>query len=160
MVDTFENRVRTRLKDLDLSMRAASLRAEKSADFVRNIFRNPGQMPQGRNMALLAKALEVSPMWLATGDGPMSPSDGGGFSALSVFESDDDLRVAVYQASHEVLSVLQRKPFDYDLSDRDVSSLALTISKTFTRHNGSAESQLESMTSDLLREREIRKLEG
>ena len=63
-------RVQSRLKKLDLSMRKASLEAGLSDAFIRNIISGKSESPRGINLSKLAQTLQTTESWLLTGDGP------------------------------------------------------------------------------------------
>lgn len=64
-------RIDKRRKELRLSREETSRRAGFSADLLRNLARNPSQQPSAKALYGLAKALNVSPDWLLTGEGAM-----------------------------------------------------------------------------------------
>lgn len=70
MTSTIADRVQSRLKKLDLSMRKASLDAGLSDAFIRNIMSGKSVSPRGINLTKLARALRTSESWLLSGDGP------------------------------------------------------------------------------------------
>jgi phage repressor protein C with HTH and peptisase S24 domain len=69
MTETLLERIDKRLKDLNISAAKASVLAGGSRDLIRGMKRKPGQMPQGRMLAGLARALETNEQWLMTGEG-------------------------------------------------------------------------------------------
>lgn len=70
MTSTIADRVQSRLKKLDLSMRKASLDAGLSDAFIRNIMSGKSVSPRGINLTKLAGVLQTSETWLLSGDGP------------------------------------------------------------------------------------------
>lgn len=67
MSETLHDRIRKRLKDLDLTPGGASRKAELSKDTLRKLLANPDAMPSGKSLTALAAALEVSEQWLLSG---------------------------------------------------------------------------------------------
>ncbi|PWI54148.1 XRE family transcriptional regulator [Rhizobium phaseoli] len=67
MSETLHDRIRKRLKDLDLTPGGASRKAELSKDTLRKLLANPDAMPSGKSLTALAGALEVSEQWLLSG---------------------------------------------------------------------------------------------
>jgi phage repressor protein C with HTH and peptisase S24 domain len=61
---TLRRRIKKRLKDLGLSMRAASLKAGLGTHFVRDLLDNELQSPKADNLARLAFALDTTTEWL------------------------------------------------------------------------------------------------
>lgn len=70
MTTTIAQRVQSRLKKLNLSMRKASLDAGLSDGFIRNIISGKSESPRGINLSKLAHALKTTESWLLLGDGP------------------------------------------------------------------------------------------
>lgn len=60
MSDTLWKNIEKRLEELDLSPRAASIKAGRSPDFLRKVKQNSGQMPHMSNLTALAEALETT----------------------------------------------------------------------------------------------------
>jgi hypothetical protein len=61
---TLRRRIQQRLDALDISMRAASLRAGLGTHFVRDLMSDPMQSPKADNLSKLAAALETTTEWL------------------------------------------------------------------------------------------------
>ncbi|MEM7428418.1 MAG: helix-turn-helix transcriptional regulator [Pseudomonadota bacterium] len=156
-------RLKFALKKRGLSPRAASMRATGTPDTIRMIFIGQSVSPRTATLTRLAEALEVNFHWLATGQGEMDEESRQNRDIerlLGLFDSEDDARRAVFKASHRVLTALQEPPFAFDLSDNDVNSLALTISRNFAQHRDNQDDDIKSMSDDYVRQREIKKLEG
>ncbi|MEN6302217.1 MAG: S24 family peptidase [Armatimonadia bacterium] len=68
-------RIESRLKELQLSASAASLKAGLSRFAISNIYKNPKSKPRGHTLEQLARVLEVSPDWILSGrgDAPAQP---------------------------------------------------------------------------------------
>jgi len=62
-------RIQQRLDDLELSPRAASIKAGLSTHFLQNLFANEDKGINTASLIKLAEALEVTPEWLLTGRG-------------------------------------------------------------------------------------------
>lgn len=75
MTNTIADRVQSRLKKLDLSMRKASLDAGLSDAFIRNIVAGKSTSPRGINLSKLARALNTTESWLLHGEGPEDIGD-------------------------------------------------------------------------------------
>lgn len=72
MKDTLHDRIEQRLKIMGLSAQRASLDAGLSRDVIRKLLSNRDQLPTGKTLSGLARALDVSEQWLLTGaDGPV-----------------------------------------------------------------------------------------
>ncbi len=69
MTTPIAERVDSRLKKLNLSMRAASLGAGLSDGFIRNIMSGKSESPRGINLSKLARILQTTEVWLLTGQG-------------------------------------------------------------------------------------------
>ena len=82
----FIDRVEQRLADLNLSARAACMRAGLNADAIRDIKRSAASRdreylgPRRRTVAALARALNTTPEWLLTGE-DVEPAVGGAAGA-------------------------------------------------------------------------------
>ncbi len=70
MITNIAQRVQSRLKKLDLSMRKASLDAGLSDGFIRNIISGKSESPRGINLLKLANTLRTTESWLLSGEGP------------------------------------------------------------------------------------------
>lgn len=155
-------RLKFALKKRGLTPRAASMMATGTPDTIRMIFIGQSMSPRTATLTRLADALKVNFHWLATGQGEMDEEirqEKDIERLLGLFDNEDDARRAVFKASHRVLSALQEPPFEFDLSNNDVNSLALTISRSFAKHRNDKDDDLKSMTDDYVRQREIKKLE-
>lgn len=75
MDDGIKQRIQERLKALELSPRAASLRAGGSADLIRGLLRDKQRGFRGENLTKLAEVLGVSVNWLQTGEHEHIPSE-------------------------------------------------------------------------------------
>lgn len=75
MTATIAERVQSRLKKLNLSMRKASLDAGLSDAFIRNIISGKSESPRGINLTKLARVLNTTESWLLNEDGPEEISD-------------------------------------------------------------------------------------
>ncbi|MGZ2475017.1 phage repressor protein C with HTH and peptisase S24 domain [Sinorhizobium medicae] len=75
MTETIHDRIKERLRIMDLSPQAASMKAGLSKDTLRKLLANRDQLPTGKTLSTLAPALEVSEQWLLTGQdsGPSQP---------------------------------------------------------------------------------------
>ncbi len=71
----FQMRVRTRIAELGLSYRAASLEAGLSPEAVGKMLKPGAGLPRGNNLAGLARALKTTEQWLLTGEDGGSKSD-------------------------------------------------------------------------------------
>lgn len=72
MSETLHDRIEQRLKIMGLSAQRASLDAGLSRDVIRKLLSNREQLPTGKTLSGLARALDVSEQWLLTGaDGPV-----------------------------------------------------------------------------------------
>ncbi len=80
------------------------------------------------------------------------------FSEL--FDTEDEVRRAVFQATHRVLSTLQIQSFEFDFSSNNFNNLALSISKSFSHDNETHEHDLKNMLDNYMKQQEIKKLEG
>lgn len=69
MTNSIADRVQSRLKKLNLSMRKASLDAGLSDAFIRNIISGKSESPRGINLTKLARSLRTTESWLITGEG-------------------------------------------------------------------------------------------
>lgn len=87
MTSTIADRVQSRLKKLDLSMRKASLDAGLSDAFIRNIISGKSLSPRGINLTKLAHTLRTSETWLLTGDGT-EDLDGHQSESMSTEDAD------------------------------------------------------------------------
>ncbi|MGR9252712.1 S24 family peptidase [Rhizobium leguminosarum] len=67
MSETLHDRIRKRLKDLNLTPGAASRKADLSKEMLRKLLANPDAMPSGKSLTALAGALEVTEQWLLSG---------------------------------------------------------------------------------------------
>lgn len=65
-------RIEARLKELKLSASAASTKAGLSRYAISNIQKNPQSIPRGQTLVQLARALDVSPEYLLTGNGEIA----------------------------------------------------------------------------------------
>lgn len=74
MSQTIHDRIRERVAELGLNPSSASQKAGLSKDALRKLLSNPDQMPTGKTLTGLAKALEVSEQWILTGSEASSPS--------------------------------------------------------------------------------------
>lgn len=70
-----KQRIEQRLRELDLTPRAASLKAGGSGDLIRGLLRGKQQSFRGDNLAKLADVLGVSVSWLLTGEHEHIPSE-------------------------------------------------------------------------------------
>ncbi len=80
LMSSLQERVRERLAELNMTPRAASLRAGLSSDFMRSLFGRPDRTPPSPsvdNIARLAAALDCSAAWLAYGIGDIASPDIG-----------------------------------------------------------------------------------
>jgi phage repressor protein C with HTH and peptisase S24 domain len=68
MTETIHDRIQERLKALNISARAASLKADLSEDAIRKLVGNRDQLPTGKTLSGLARALETTEHWLMTGE--------------------------------------------------------------------------------------------
>ena len=64
-----QQRINQRLDELDISPRAASLKAGGSADLIRGLLRGKQRSFRGENVTKIAEVLGVSAHWLLTGEG-------------------------------------------------------------------------------------------
>ncbi|RVJ03349.1 XRE family transcriptional regulator, partial [Sinorhizobium medicae] len=60
MTETIHDRIKERLRIMDLSPQAASMKAGLSKDTLRKLLANRDQLPTGKTLSALAPALEVS----------------------------------------------------------------------------------------------------
>ena len=67
MAKTIHDRIQERLEALKLNPSAASLKAGLSREAVRKLLGNREQIPNGKTLFKLARALEVSEQWLLSG---------------------------------------------------------------------------------------------
>lgn len=67
MSDELAERIRKRLKELNLSAHAASLRADGSPSLIPNILNGRSSNPRADTLAKLAAVLQTTPEWLLTG---------------------------------------------------------------------------------------------
>ena len=156
-------RLKVALARRGLSARAASMRATGTPDTIRMIFIGQSLSPRTTTLTRLAEALEVNFQWLATGEGAIDEQmcqENAVSRLLGLFDTEDEARRAVFKASHRVLSALQGAPFDFDLSNNDVNSLALTISRSFAMDSEAGEHEIKNMSDDYLKQREIKELGG
>lgn len=72
MTDTssLRDRIQTKLDELGLSARAASLKAGLNTHFLQGILSDEARSMTTDNLFRLAEALDTSPEWLLTGRGP------------------------------------------------------------------------------------------
>lgn len=75
MDEGIKRRIEQRLADLDMSPRAASLKAGGSGDLIRGLLRGKQRSFRGENLSKLAAALGVSAGWLLTGEHDHIPSE-------------------------------------------------------------------------------------
>ncbi len=103
MMTNIAQRVQSRLKKLDLSMRKASLDAGLSDGFIRNIISGKSESPRGINLSKLAQVLRTTESWLLSGEGPEETK-----SPESKAETQDDLDFIVLwrEASDEERQVI------------------------------------------------------
>ena len=73
---TYRDRIRDRLEALDLSPRAASLKAGLSTHFLQRALSQADSSMAVDNLLRLAQVLETSPEWLLTGTVPGQPPPG------------------------------------------------------------------------------------
>ncbi len=73
MSETIHDRIRRRIEELGLNPSSASQKAGLSKDALRKLLSNPDQMPTGKTLTGLAKALEVSEQWILTGGETVVP---------------------------------------------------------------------------------------
>ena len=64
------DRIRERLAALNISARAASLKAGLNSHFLQKVLAEEDKSITTENLRKLAEALETSPEWLLTGTGP------------------------------------------------------------------------------------------
>lgn len=69
MTQSFQDRARTRLRELDLTPSGASEKAGLSRETLPKLLKNPEAMPGARTLSKLAVVLGVSEQWLLTGAG-------------------------------------------------------------------------------------------
>lgn len=74
MDDGIKKRIEQRLHALDITPRAASIKAGGSPDLIRGLLRGRQRNFRGDNLSKLAEVLGVSANWLLTGDDVGSPS--------------------------------------------------------------------------------------
>lgn len=99
--DGLKARIEQRLMELDLSPRAASLKAGGSPDLIRGILRGNNKTLRGDNLIRVAQVLGVSVEWLQTGQHEHIPSEvvaaglggrersaNGGKSSLEAFKGE------------------------------------------------------------------------
>ncbi len=67
MSETLHDRIRQRMSLLGLNPSSTSLKAELSRETVRKLLENPEQLPTGKTLQALARALETSEQWLLSG---------------------------------------------------------------------------------------------
>jgi transcriptional regulator with XRE-family HTH domain len=151
--DDMDWKARLRRAFEDSGMKIADLSRASGVpyDSVRKYLSGQVEKPRGDTLDKLAAALGMTGLYLR---------EGIEASANSRFATDEEMKAACYRAAHRTLSALQKKPFDYNLSDRSIQGMALTIANRFMQDDDACESDLESMTSELLRDQEIKKLEG
>jgi phage repressor protein C with HTH and peptisase S24 domain len=75
MEKQLKERIERRLKELNLSARAASLQAGGSPDLIRGLLRDKQSSFSGKNLLKIAEVLGVSVNWLLTGDREHIPSE-------------------------------------------------------------------------------------
>ena len=90
MDEGIKRRIEQRLAELDLSPRAASLKAGGSGDLIRGLFRGKQRSFRGENLTKLASVLGVSAGWLLTGHHEHLSSEDVA-AGLSVDEQPDSL---------------------------------------------------------------------
>jgi transcriptional regulator with XRE-family HTH domain len=87
------DRIDQRLELLGLSMRAASLAADLSESFIRDLRRNPDQSPRVEGLQKLAPVLKTNVEWLMTGSGdPDQVSDPETAQVVSIMPGLDAKR--------------------------------------------------------------------
>lgn len=64
-----KDRIAQRLKDLELSPHAASLKAGLNTHFLQAVLSGKSESPRGDNLTKLARALETTAQWLMDGTG-------------------------------------------------------------------------------------------
>lgn len=92
-------RIKSRLDELGLSERKASMLAVGNSQFIRNIRKGQSVSPRGENISKLAKVLQVSESWLlGTSDDPSEPQNQsaqgiryGGIVEATAFRPNDVL---------------------------------------------------------------------
>ncbi|NNU62454.1 helix-turn-helix domain-containing protein [Ochrobactrum soli] len=103
MMTSIAQRVQSRLKKLNLSMRKASLDAGLSDAFIRNIISGKSESPRGINLSKLAHTLQTTESWLLTGDGP---EDAESLESGTVSQDDKDFISLWRDASDEDRQVI------------------------------------------------------
>lgn len=95
--ETIKDRIRQRLKALDLSMREASKAAGMHPDTLGKILQGKSQHPRGDNLSKLARVLKVSEAWLTATEDDSPPEESisgvrfGGVVEAGAFRPDDGL---------------------------------------------------------------------
>lgn len=89
------DRITSRLKDLGLSRRAASEKADLSETFIRDVIEGRAKSPRMDSMAKLAAVLETNLEWLRTGQGdPNQIADPSTAEVVSIMPKLDASRRA------------------------------------------------------------------
>lgn len=74
MSETIHDRIRERMAELGLNPSSTSLKAGLSREAVRKLLGNEEQMPGGKTLTALARALDTTEQWLLSGDAVQRPA--------------------------------------------------------------------------------------